>query len=556
MASSQATATHVDHAGRNRALSENAIAAAEILLGLPAGSTAAAAGSGGGVMAEVQDKAGWVFKHSTGRSLLGRRNWTCRYVVSNVEGVSYFEKEPFTQAKGFIPWDRITHMYPVINSSIDPAANDPDMSYFGVRFIDAGAVSGASAAAERMLTFRVDTSEERTAWVEQMTAMAAEADKIRQLLDEDDDGGPDGGPKGRASRREDRKRGALLESIQTRLRTLVSLKKQRFVKDGIDLDLAYVGTRIIAMGFPSVGREAVFRNPMEEVLEFFRRYHGRNYRVYNLCSERAYPPSRFEGRFERFPFDDHNAPPLALMPAFVESALHFLSEGPHNVVAIHCKAGKGRTGVMVCCLLLAQGTCATAPEALAYFATHRTKDGKGVAIPSQKRFIAYYAEMLQRYNGLAPPAPRIRIESITLSSTPRFDPDGGCDPYVIVSRRRADHRHVPLGTNEALVTKPMEAVLDSRTISPPAHFINQRDVKLSLRNSELPGGELHIEVIDQDQLSKDDVMMGFWVHTGFLPLDGTLTLRKEELDDAVKDKKHELIDADFTLTLKYTFVAP
>jgi len=506
-------------------------------------------GGGGGLMTEVPDKAGWLWKFATGRSLLGRRNWRCRYVVSNVEGIAYYDKEPFVTPKGFIPWEGVTHLYPVVNSAIDPAANDPELSYFGLRFVDPESLSSN----EYMLLLRCETGAERSQWVDQMRAMSAEADRIRCLLDDDDTGGGDG-PTGRATRRRLRTRGTLLSSLETRLRTMVSLKKQRFVKDGLNLDLAYVGPKIIAMGYPSTGKEAMFRNPYTEVLEFFRQYHnGRNYKVYNLCSERAYPPSYFGGRFERYPFDDHNPSPVALIPPFVESAKSFLAEDEDNVVAIHCKAGKGRTGMFACCLLLALGTCSTSAEVQEYFAKHRTQDGKGVQIPSQRRFIGYYSQMLRLYSGSPPPAPPVRLSCCVLSSTPRFDPDGGCDPFVIISRRRPGHKHVPLGQSEANVHNPLEVLFDSRKLSPPQHVVKQRDVRLGLRDVWLPGGELKFEVFDQDKLSKDDIMMGFWIHTGFLPLDGVLKLTKEELDDAVKDKSHQLIDKDFVLTLNYRF---
>jgi len=75
----------------------------------------------------------------------------------------------------------------------------------------------------------------------------------------------------------------------------VSKKKLRFQFGGFDLDLSYVTPRLIAMGFPADGAEAVYRNPMEQVQKFFAARHPGRARVYNLCSERKYEHSKVGG---------------------------------------------------------------------------------------------------------------------------------------------------------------------------------------------------------------------------------------------------------------------
>ena len=53
-----------------------------------------------------------------------------------------------------------------------------------------------------------------------------------------------------------------------------------------------------------------------------------------------------------FPFDDHNCPPIQLVISFCQSAYSWLKEDIENVVVVHCKAGKARTGLMISSLLV------------------------------------------------------------------------------------------------------------------------------------------------------------------------------------------------------------
>ncbi len=73
----------------------------------------------------------------------------------------------------------------------------------------------------------------------------------------------------------------------------------------LDLDLTYITRRIIAMGFPSVGAEAIYRNPLPEVQRFFETRHAGHYKIYNLCQERGYELDHFHN-VEPFPCRDHH----------------------------------------------------------------------------------------------------------------------------------------------------------------------------------------------------------------------------------------------------------
>jgi phosphatidylinositol-3,4,5-trisphosphate 3-phosphatase/dual-specificity protein phosphatase PTEN len=83
-----------------------------------------------------------------------------------------------------------------------------------------------------------------------------------------------------------------------------------------------------------------------------------------------------------FPFDDHQAPAFTMIYELCQDLHDWLSKDHRNVAAIHCKAGKGRTGVMICCYLLYSKMFENSYDAMRYYGTMRTNDKKGLTIPS------------------------------------------------------------------------------------------------------------------------------------------------------------------------------
>ena len=182
------------------------------------------------------------------------------------------------------------------------------------------------------------------------------------------------------------------------MKRLVSKQKRRYQDENFDLDMSYITDRVIAMGYPSIGCETVYRNSLTDVVNFFHKKHNDKVKIYNLCleKERIYNKNLFsKSSVGLFPATDHNPCPIKLILEFCIDICLYLLKNPNAVAAVHCKAGKGRTGVMICSYLVFSHLCETSEKAFRYYARIRTKDNTGVTIPSQKRYIKYFETFLQ-----------------------------------------------------------------------------------------------------------------------------------------------------------------
>ncbi|CAD2222993.1 Tyrosine phosphatase family, putative [Angomonas deanei] len=212
--------------------------------------------------------------------------------------------------------------------------------------------------------------------------------------------------------------------MSKKARYLVSQKKLRTVdktvpQGSVDLDLVEINPRVVSMGFPASGFEALYRNKYEDALRYLDYKYGEHYTVYNLCKEKAYQykKEKFHGRVKSFPFYDHHAAPLKLIEDFVCDTIQYLKDDKANVVVIHCKAGKGRTGIMTCVLLLLlePQLDMSAEAAIRVYGERRTSDGNGLTVPSQQRSVYYYEKILRMFNGVVPKEiPVIHLRAVVL----------------------------------------------------------------------------------------------------------------------------------------------
>eukprot|EP01117_Protostelium_nocturnum_P006274 TRINITY_DN2264_c0_g1_i1.p1 TRINITY_DN2264_c0_g1~~TRINITY_DN2264_c0_g1_i1.p1 ORF type:complete len:659 (-),score=180.26 TRINITY_DN2264_c0_g1_i1:185-2161(-) len=332
------------------------------------------------------------------------------------------------------------------------------------------------------------------------------------------------------------------------LRGAVSKKKRRYQKDGFDLDLSYITPKIIAMGFPSDNMEGVYRNPWRKVLEFLDSKHKDHYKIYNLCSERSYDIERFYSRVECFPFDDHNAPPFDLIHRFCENAKQWIDADPENIIVVHCKAGKGRTGVMICTYLLFDNVWKTADESLNFYAAMRTFNQKGVTIPSQLRYIRYFATMTGQPNPkFEINSPTLILNSIEFNTLPKIVSPVDVRFSVSVGKTMIYTRR---GPGEILQGRVLTSVKGNQSFDLPdvADTSLKSDTALLFKDLQLPvQGDVKFDFFDKN----NEKLFSFWINTYFIK-NNTMELNKSELDKANKDRSHKSFEENFKVRANFS----
>ncbi|KAL6066495.1 putative Phosphatidylinositol 3 4 5-trisphosphate 3-phosphatase [Balamuthia mandrillaris] len=320
----------------------------------------------------------------------------------------------------------------------------------------------------------------------------------------------------------------------------VSKSKRRFIQDGFDLDLSYINENIMAMGFPSEGSESIYRNPMTEVQRLLETKHKDCYRVYNLCSERSYDHKKFHGRVARFPFDDHNCPNFEDIWRFCEDVQDWISQDPKNLAVIHCKAGKGRTGLMICCWLIFNKDWERAEDAMKFYAAARTYNQKGVTIPSQIRYIHYFEKRCKDGEPIIEP---VFLSRVVLHGLPKnVLPEIKFTITLFKGLRHTQLFAYKRKLKELLQENKERQKHEDIELQASEYYEDDPPEKLILDCNDTPlCGDVKFEF---------EKMMHFWINTGFIE-GNKVVLSQPEIDKAHKDKKNKVYPRGFKVVLYF-----
>jgi PTEN phosphatase family protein len=335
------------------------------------------------------------------------------------------------------------------------------------------------------------------------------------------------------------------KQIETAARQLVSQNKRRYQQGGYDLDLTYVTARVIATSFPSSGMWSLYRNPIEKVAAFLDSTHPGKYRLYNLCSEKTYETRFFHERVERFMIDDHNVPSLDDMKRFAESVKAWLSADPDNVIVVHCKGGKGRTGTMICVWLVEAGVFTNAEQSLEYFGQRRTDTNvgnkfQGVETPSQSRYVGYYEVMRNRFGGTVPTPVKVSLKCITIRGMMYVGQGNGDDFWFTVNQGRSNQvfsAHLGFRRNCAVSYNPERDILKIGGLANCPQV--EGDVRILFQTSSrtVPKGY-------------ENCPFYFWFNTSLLE-GSKLVLNREDLDNPHKAKTWHCFRQSFQIEIEF-----
>ena len=323
------------------------------------------------------------------------------------------------------------------------------------------------------------------------------------------------------------------------------------------LDMNYVTENIMSMSFPcdftkKTGTQA--GNDIDVVAAFLKKRHEGKFMIWNI-SEESYDYSKFADQVLEYKFPGHPSPPLGLLFKICTSVESWLDADEKNVAIIHCLTGKGRTAALVACVMTWIGEFASPMEALQYIADRRRITVDHLTIPSQRRYIQYFSNML---DGVKPRSEPLLLRRVIINGIPVFGSDSseeggsqGCCPYVQLFKNGK-----LIATAAAQGDSPAGAPAEGESSDGPGkmqlRWIKASDGSASF-NVDCPvQGDILLRCRHVARSGVRVSMFRTGFHTGYVP-SGVLRLTKAQLDGSSADPR---FDDEFFVDLIFSPIHP
>ena len=210
----------------------------------------------------------------------------------------------------------------------------------------------------------------------------------------------------------------------------------------------------------------------------------------------------------------------------------YLNSDEENVVAIHCKAGKGRTGMMISSFLMYFKLATSADEAMCLFEMERTHDWKGVTIPSQRRYVHYYEGILHSADPRQVPIQIYHVTQLRVLHWPSKHMTSNLqyDIRVMIHEKLSEWSEYRVAGGKCLDTM-YNPVSQCLALPCSDELIVRGDVKITFNTGSTR-------------------LLSAWFHTGFV-YRSSLRFDKSDLDKVCKDTKHKKFPATLAMEIMF-----
>uniref|UniRef100_A0A8C5NBS8 Tensin-like n=1 Tax=Gouania willdenowi TaxID=441366 RepID=A0A8C5NBS8_GOUWI len=201
------------------------------------------------------------------------------------------------------------------------------------------------------------------------------------------------------------------------------------MEESYEVDLVYITERIISVSFPAGAEERSYTTHLKEVATMLQSKHGEHYLMFNLSEKRG-DISKLNNKVLEFGWPDHHAPALDKICSMCKAIDTWLNGDPRNVVVLHNKGNRGRTGVVVAAYMHYSNISASADQALDRFAMRRFYEDKALPVgqPSQTRYVRYFNGLLSGHIKINNKP--LFLHHVIMHGIPNFESKGGCRPFL------------------------------------------------------------------------------------------------------------------------------